>query len=64
MLGNLKLEKEQQLVQQAKQWLEAQRELNLGFSEYLDRWGEWPNPWREPTASSTEAATDPTATST
>ena len=64
MLGNLKLEKEQQLVQQAKQWLEAQRELNLGFSEYLDRWGEWPNPWREPTASSTEAAADPTATST
>ncbi len=53
MLGNLPLDTEQQLVQHTRQWLETIRDSVGGIGDYLERWGEWPNPWRhteEPTA--------------
>ena len=56
MLGKLPLDAEQQLVRDTRQWLEAQRDSMGGIAEYLDRWGEWPNPWlaQEPPEASAE----------
>ncbi len=59
MLGKLPLDAEQQLVRDTRQWLEAQRDSMGGIAEYLDRWGEWPNPWlaqESPEASAEESA--------
>ncbi len=47
MLGKLPLDSEQQLVRHTREWLETLRDSMGGIDEYLERWGEWPNPWRE-----------------
>jgi hypothetical protein len=45
MLGKLKLEGEQSLIAEARQWLEEQRDQVDAFSAYLEQWGDWRNPW-------------------
>ncbi len=45
MMGHITLEVEQGLIGETKQWIEAQRDTMPGFADYLDRWGDWPNPW-------------------
>lgn len=45
LLGQLTLEAEQDLVGQTKQWLEEKAAQAEGFRLYLERWGDWPNPW-------------------
>jgi predicted PolB exonuclease-like 3'-5' exonuclease len=45
LLGQLALEAEQQLIAQAKQWLEGKAEGSPAFRHYLDHWGDWANPW-------------------
>lgn len=47
MLGQIPIEREQQLVQQTRQYLEEQAELIPAYTEYLSAWGEWRNPWKE-----------------
>jgi 3'-5' exonuclease len=45
LLGRLTLEQEQQLVNQTRQWLED-RSIELPiYAAYLQRWGNWENPW-------------------
>ncbi|MGA2621781.1 MAG: 3'-5' exonuclease [Thermoguttaceae bacterium] len=46
LLGQLPLETEQQIVNETKAWLEAKAPQAPAFRRYLDRWGDWPNPWR------------------
>lgn len=48
MLGQLKLEQEQQLVHDARTWLEGQATIIPAFQQYLESFGEWHNPWVEP----------------
>ncbi len=59
VLGKLTLDREQQLVQHTRQWLEAQRDSIGGFDDYLTRWGEWHNPWvaQPPSHEEPEAST-------
>lgn len=45
LLGNLTLEREQELVVETKQWLTDRCAQTQAFRLYLDRWGDWPNPW-------------------
>lgn len=45
MLGQITIEREQQLVQLTRQYLEAQAEQVPAYVEYLSAWGEWDNPW-------------------
>ncbi|MDR3181886.1 MAG: 3'-5' exonuclease [Planctomycetaceae bacterium] len=45
LIGELKLDEEQQLVKQAKHWLEEQSEAVPVYRKYLDNWGDWRNPW-------------------
>jgi predicted PolB exonuclease-like 3'-5' exonuclease len=48
LLGHLKLEAEQQIVMETKQWLADRAYDCPAYRLYLDHWGDWPNPWRAP----------------
>jgi predicted PolB exonuclease-like 3'-5' exonuclease len=45
VLGTLSLEREQELVAQTKDWLGERCETVASYRGYLDRWGDWQNPW-------------------
>ncbi len=51
LIGQLKLEDEQALITQTKQWLEQNAGQVRAFALYLKHWGDWPNPWTSPTPS-------------
>jgi predicted PolB exonuclease-like 3'-5' exonuclease len=59
MLGQLTLEREQQLVGETQQWLEGHATTIPVYRQYLDSWGKWENPWAEPAVPAPAAA--PTA---
>ena len=46
VIGELSLDKEQELITAAKFWLESRAAEVNGFRMYLERWGDWPNPWK------------------
>ena len=46
LLGYISLDQEQQLVHNAKLWLEQMAETSA-FALYLKHWGDWTNPWNE-----------------
>lgn len=45
LLGWLKVEEEQERVHETKQWLEGRAESSAAYQAYLQRWGDWQNPW-------------------
>ncbi len=45
LIGQLPLEKEHTLIGQARTWLESKAETSPAFKAYLERWGDWKNPW-------------------
>lgn len=45
MLGQLTLDTEQQIITETKGWLESKAAEVAAYRHYLDRWGDWPNPW-------------------
>ena len=45
LLGNISLEREQEIVGQTKHWLTERAEQCAAFQSYLNDWGDWPNPW-------------------
>lgn len=45
MLGDLTLEREKEIVAAAREWLEARAGKQPAYRLYLDRWGDWPDPW-------------------
>jgi predicted PolB exonuclease-like 3'-5' exonuclease len=47
MLGQLKLDREQAIISEAKAWLSNQAEKCRAFQDYLDHWGDWHNPWAD-----------------
>jgi predicted PolB exonuclease-like 3'-5' exonuclease len=47
MLGELTLEREQELIAETRQWLEEQCAQVEAYSAYLSNWGDWQNPWSE-----------------
>jgi predicted PolB exonuclease-like 3'-5' exonuclease len=46
LLGQLPLQAERELVAQTKQWLTEKADQIEAYRLYLDRWGDWPNPWQ------------------
>ena len=44
-VGKLTLEREQQIVGEVKEWLVDQSENIPAYQAYLERWGDWSNPW-------------------
>ncbi len=51
LLGGLTLDREQQLIAETKQWLEARADDCGAYQSYLADWGDWTNPWSsEPTS--------------
>jgi predicted PolB exonuclease-like 3'-5' exonuclease len=47
LVGQLSLEKEHELIEQTKSWLEQRAESEAAYQLYLQRWGSWNNPWSE-----------------
>lgn len=45
LFGDLTLDAEQGLIAQAKSWLIARAKDVPAYKSYLDRWGDWQNPW-------------------
>ncbi len=54
LVGQLTLEREQDLVAATKRWLEERAAEHPAYQAYLAHWGDWPNPWKraEPAAAS------------
>jgi len=48
VLGNLPLEREQELIAEAKIWLTERADSSPAYSHYLQQWGDWQNPWETP----------------
>lgn len=47
LLGHLTLTREQELVQDTKDWLTARADQSPAYRLYLEHWGDWRNPWAE-----------------
>jgi predicted PolB exonuclease-like 3'-5' exonuclease len=47
LLGWITLDQEQEIVGNAKQWIEAHCSTSPVYSRYLAEWGSWVNPWQE-----------------
>jgi predicted PolB exonuclease-like 3'-5' exonuclease len=46
LMGQLGLDAEQQIVSETKAWLQQKAEQIVAFRNYLERWGDWSNPWK------------------
>lgn len=46
LMGNLTLDREQQLLAETKEWLEQRTEETPVYQTYLENWGDWQNPWQ------------------
>jgi predicted PolB exonuclease-like 3'-5' exonuclease len=47
LLGQLPLDEEQKIVDETRLWLEQRVEAVPAYRLYLERWGDWVNPWGE-----------------
>lgn len=45
LVGLLTLAQEHTIIEQTKAWLEEHASTQRAYRLYLDRWGDWPNPW-------------------
>ena len=61
MLGHLKLEEEQQIVAETRDWLIGHAATIPIFRRYLDSWGQWHNPWADQLDAAPAVAAPPPA---
>jgi 3'-5' exonuclease len=47
LIGELTQLQEQELIAATKKWLEERADDVAGYRLYLERWGDWRNPWTE-----------------
>ncbi len=45
LVGELSLEAEHGLIVAVKEWLESRADTMPAYRSYLERWGDWSNPW-------------------
>ena len=45
MFAEITLSREQALINEAKQWISGKAAQSGAYRAYLERWGNWPNPW-------------------
>jgi hypothetical protein len=43
--GHMTLKREQEIVSLTKDWLSERAGGSAAIRAYLDRWGDWTNPW-------------------
>ena len=53
MLGNLKLDDEQRLVGDVREFLSQRAATIPAYAAYLKQWGDWTSPWQPPDAEKT-----------
>lgn len=46
LFGEISLDQEQGLIAETKSWLTKRSPQVPAFATYLERWGDWPNPWK------------------
>ncbi len=46
LFGEISLDHEQGLIAETKTWLTKKSDQVAAFRTYLERWGDWPNPWK------------------
>jgi predicted PolB exonuclease-like 3'-5' exonuclease len=46
LFGEISLDHEQGLIAETKSWLMKKAPQVAAFAAYLERWGDWPNPWK------------------
>jgi predicted PolB exonuclease-like 3'-5' exonuclease len=46
LFGTITLDHEQGLIAETKSWLIKRASQSRAYATYLDRWGDWPNPWK------------------
>jgi predicted PolB exonuclease-like 3'-5' exonuclease len=46
LFAEITLDEEQGLIAQAKSWLTSKLGQIEVYRTYLERWGDWPNPWK------------------
>jgi predicted PolB exonuclease-like 3'-5' exonuclease len=51
LFGEISLDQEQGLIGQTRSWLMKRASTETAFAAYLERWGDWPNPWKSSPAS-------------
>jgi hypothetical protein len=56
LVGQLALEAEQAIIAQTKSWLEQNCPQVPAYKLYLDRWGDWANPWTPAAEKAAEAS--------
>jgi predicted PolB exonuclease-like 3'-5' exonuclease len=44
LLGKLKIDDEQQIVAETKEWLQSQQAAHTAYRHYLEHWGDWQPP--------------------
>ena len=47
LVGELSLADEQKIIAAAHEWLQSKAPTVRGFQLYLERWGDWQNPWKK-----------------
>lgn len=47
LIGRLTLDEEQGLIAETKSWLTARAKETPAYGLYLERWGDWADPWKE-----------------
>jgi predicted PolB exonuclease-like 3'-5' exonuclease len=55
LLGQISLEREQELVEQTRHWLEERRSQVRAFDHYLSKWGDWTPPQNGITSKDSES---------
>ncbi|MBI3839590.1 MAG: 3'-5' exonuclease [Planctomycetia bacterium] len=46
LFGEISLDQEQGLIAETKTWLIKKADQVSAYRTYLERWGDWPNPWK------------------
>jgi hypothetical protein len=47
LCGKISLDQEQELVGHVKEMLEQESHIHSAYKSYLERWGDWNNPWQK-----------------
>ncbi len=46
LTGRMTLPQEQEIVAESKEWLAERKNESKAYAAYLERWGDWGDPWR------------------
>ncbi|MCH1496547.1 MAG: 3'-5' exonuclease [Rubripirellula sp.] len=48
LLGKITIDREREIIHNAKSWIESRKKQSAAYRDYLDHWQDWTNPWSEP----------------